>query len=307
MLIQYDTSSKGQIGYNGNLDISHTIGNTYDHPYVFVVTGINAQSVTWNGTESLTHLRTYQPTWPPGTNNTALRLWGLANPTTGTHTMRIVTSDACPAIVVSYSTMDATQPVAYNEENSANNQVASWPPSVTTTNGQQWVVCFVSYPSGSSRKIAAGSGATLRSNQWGSILSHGLAVLDLNGEQSVGTHTVNLDVTNSSDNVASDFITTLTVAIEPYRTNVTPTPSAEAVTLAIGTPTITAIQNVSTSVSVQALRMEALSVIPPMIVEPSVIAGEFTILPIRGVRTISYGSKYEEQGDTYSEKYVRRT
>jgi hypothetical protein len=209
-MIAFDASSNGYIGFAGTLNITHVAAAS---GYMFVLTTGSASSMTYNGV-ALSLYTSYAPSFPPGTNCIPLYVWVLQNPSSGSHTLAITTSNPTAAVCVTYTGLNEIPIDAQSNEDSANNQVAFWPGSVTSVSDNCWAVTFAGGP-GSSTHIGAGTSTTFRAKNSGNLFNH-IAILDSNAVVTpAGSHTNNLAVLNSGDNQSSDFITSITIAIKP--------------------------------------------------------------------------------------------
>lgn len=175
MSIAFNTSASVTItGTSGSVNINCSGSNRY----LFVMTGANATSVSHNST-SLTLLRTYTPVFPSGTNCPPIKIWGLANPATGS--LAIDVTNPSGAVYVAAVCYTGVAPVAmedYYEEDSANNQVSTWTGTVTTITPNAWRVMFACM-SNNTGGLTVGSGTTERVDVSG-ISSNTLGIYDSN-------------------------------------------------------------------------------------------------------------------------------
>lgn len=206
MAIAFDTSASTTItGTSGSVNI--TCSGT--DRYLIVVTNQQATSVTHNGT-SLTNIHNYTPTFPSGTNCPPMKIWGLANPTTGLQSIS-VSNPGGPTFVaaVNYTGVAPGAIESYYDEDSANNQVTTFFGTGTTITPNSWRLMFVK-GSNNVQDFNAGASTTKRVSVSG-VSDSTLGIFDSNGPIATpGTGILNMAWASSSG-----FITTVTVSLTP--------------------------------------------------------------------------------------------
>lgn len=175
MSIAFNTSASVTItGTSGSVNINCSGSNRY----LFVMTGQYATSVSHNST-SLTLLRTYAPASPPGTNCPPIKIWGLANPATGSLAIDITNPSGATYVgAVCYTGVAPVAMEDYYEEDSANNQVSTWTGTVTTITPNAWRVMFACM-SNNTGGLTVGGSTTERVDVSG-VSSNTLGIYDSN-------------------------------------------------------------------------------------------------------------------------------
>ncbi len=208
MAITFDAASTSQTNSTGTFSFSHT---TAAGAIMLVGSPSNVTGITYNGV-SLSLLDSYTPIFPSGTNCPAIKVWILSNPASGTNTVEVTTVDgASVGVVTLLGAREVQSSAVMSHEDSANNQVVTWDPSVTTDHGNCWPISFLSFSNNFPRTLDADTGSTTRVNNLGTINGRPMSVIDNNAVQvAAGTATIQTIFSGSSG-----FVTSITIGILP--------------------------------------------------------------------------------------------
>lgn len=206
MAIAFDASSSGNSSGGSSYSYNHTC--TGSNLYLFVATSTNATAVTHDGV-SMSLLRTYTPTFPPGTNCVPIKVWGLQNPATGLKSIT-VTSGTDASVACSYTGLSPAPNETYIESDSAGNQVSTQIDTITTITPNAWHITFIIGANNFPNTFSAGSGTTHRVSRT-SFTSHAIGILDSGG--AVVTPSSHNNVCNWTS--SSGFLTIVGFSIAP--------------------------------------------------------------------------------------------
>jgi hypothetical protein len=198
----YGTSGSGTMSFSGS------------NRYVFALSTQECSAITINGV-SMSILNSYTPPSYGGNAAPPIRVWGLANPTTGSQTVSVTSSGTTysTAVLLSYYTgASSTQPDAYNTNETGTNTQTSITDTITITTDSSWLIsCVGASNMGSSATLGAGTSTTLR-QQVKTDLVTGYSVVDSNAAKTP-TGSYSLQTTTSS---GSARFGSIMYSIEPY-------------------------------------------------------------------------------------------
>ena len=287
MAIAFDSSSGGLIGQLATGTFNHTC--TGSNLYLFFRTSTLTDTVTYNGVAA-TLLVSYTPPAYGGNGAPPLRVWGLANPSTGTNTVSAYNGDGTNAdyvIATSYTGVASVQPDAQNTNETGVNTQVSITGTVTSVTDNSWLYMGVG-TGDSAVSISAGSGTTVRTTT--SVIGRGYGVCDSNSAKTpAGSYSLIADSASGPTRMSS-----IILAIKPYisytfsgpssgnvnsaSTNFTVTPDAAI----NGTITITPSGTGSTGLSPVILTFSNSATPQTFTITPTV-AGSITLTPTNGL------------------------
>lgn len=212
-MIAFDNAANSFAGFATTINLSFTAAA---NSYMYVGTSRNVSSISYNSV-ALTKFHTYTPVFPSGTNNTEINVWRLHNPASGANTLSYTTSNAATVLVGTWTGLNqTTQTESVTDQDSANNQVATWPMSATAMNSNEWAIGFaIGSDQGGARKIVADTGSTLRATDFGNLGTFHMSLFDSNGTIPAGAYGLNIIVNNTSNNQSADFITSAAFTVQP--------------------------------------------------------------------------------------------
>jgi len=209
MAIAYDTSVSFQAN-TGTTNQNITVASTANR-YLFVVSGADVTAITFDSV-SLTKLNQNVITYNLGFNYIPnVSVWGLANPSTGTKTLSVVTNATEAIAAVVYNGVDPIQAEAYATNQTNGNNVSVQTDYINTITANAWITTFIKGSGNSTRTHTAGAGTTLRQ----SVVLTSTAVssiLDSNGAKATPAN-YSL-VTNWSS--STGWFSSVMYSIKPY-------------------------------------------------------------------------------------------
>jgi len=207
-MIAYDNSDNFVSIFGGVTSVSYTCATGSS---LFVVGSSNTTTATYNGV-NMTLVINFVPSISDG-NQQPVKVFWLANPTPGSHTLdTVVTGDETIGIVSYTGLSTAIQPEASNtafSNNGLNNtQVVSLATSVATLTDNAWTVLFS--VGSANRTFVAGIG-TLRTTNDGQLLARAVGIIDSNSPISpAGNSTLQADWSSGSG-----FLSVVIFSISP--------------------------------------------------------------------------------------------
>lgn len=287
MSIAYDSSSQGFTGGSSGT-FAHTC--TGSNLYLFGFSANSVSAMEYNGV-SMTLLTTYTPPVYSGNQAPIIKVWGLANPSTGANNVTFTTSAATTVMVASYTGSSATQPDALNTSETGTSLQTSLSNTVTTITDNSWLVGFFGGSANLGRGLNAGASTTKRQGVTdGGTSQLALSIMDSNAAKTpTGSYTLNSDWSSGTGRISSVLF-----SVAPYisysfsgpasgnvnsaSTNFTVTPDA-AIT---GTITITPTGAGSSGLSPTILTFSNSSTPQTFTITPQV-AGAITLTPTNGL------------------------
>lgn len=275
MAIAFDAVTKGFIGTAASGSFNHTC--TGSNLYLFVLTGPFITSVTYNSV-AMALLTSYVPLPGPP----SVKVWGLANPATGTHAVA-VTNTSNPyeenPVAVSYSGVDSTQPEAYNttDGGSSSSYIGSITNTVTTLTDNAWLSMFVRGNNNFGRNFTAGASTTLRQTGACSLSADADGVFDSGGVKSpAGSYSLAANWSSSTGRMAS-----VIYSLKPYLTFSFTGPSSGNVNSASTNFTVTPDIAVTGTVTITPTGAGSAGLSPTVLTfSNSAVAQTFTITPL---------------------------
>lgn len=220
MSIAYDSTSNSS---SSTLSICYPLATTtWNHTcsgsnrYLFLLAPTDITTVTYNGVSMSVLTTVVQQAW----NNPAIRVWGLANPTTGTNTISVYNSSGSAryhVAVASYTGVDSTQPDA-NNTNSNTSANITLHSAITTVTANSWIIGLVAgNQNGFGSHLDTSDLGIIRTPVTGGTSQEGtggtpaLMITDSNASKSVGYYTY-----NTSWDSYGGIQSVVTYAIKPY-------------------------------------------------------------------------------------------
>lgn len=212
-MISFDAVSHATSIGSSPITWTHTCGVSAQ---LFIVTGQYASAVTYNSVNSLLLVDyTPQPLISPPSSNSCprIKIWYVANPASGAHTVSVTTTDPLDCGAISFLGMATNQPDVEQDtdttkQQNANTQTGSVVGTVTTVKNNDWVVGFGIGGNNVPQTWTNHSGSTLRYGGLGSILADAIFIVDSNGPVAIGSNSVGGDW-----NVGTGFNTLVTLGL----------------------------------------------------------------------------------------------
>lgn len=219
MAIAFDATSSAYVASSSTVTFNHTFSGS--NRYVFIFTADHCNTVTVDGVSATNITSQLSETNGSGFTIPKVRVWGLANPTSGTKVISVTNSSASRQdypLVVSYNGVDSVQPEASNTTYTPNTLQTSISPSITTVTANAWIVGFTAGTNNTGGKLNTSDLGAIRtpvaalSNECvdsGTI--YGKFIADSNAAKAVNTYSY----TNSWQS-GSGTQSSITYSMKPY-------------------------------------------------------------------------------------------
>lgn len=210
MAITYD-NSKSFTSVSGS-STSFTLGSGTQR-YLLAVSSYNCTAITYAGV-SMSTLISFTPSITDG-NEQKIKVWGLANPASGSNTFAPTMSADGTLSMVSYAGVDGgVQPEAntnaFSNNGIINTQVSTLATSVTTITDNAWSVMFTG--GGNNLQTFTATQGTLRTSDVFIFGDGARSIIDSNGGISpAGSST--LEATWAS---GTGFMSNVIISLKPY-------------------------------------------------------------------------------------------
>lgn len=281
MAIAYYGSTKLLLAVSSTGTVSFDVGSASNR-YLFVFTTSDASAVTYNSV-ALSVLTTLTNTHGSGsTDGPSVKMWGLANPTSGTNTLAVTTTLSTGgrndiATAIAFSGVDPTQPSSYNTYYTTDTYVTAKTISTATVVNNSWLMAgFCGWcPTGGS--FSAGSSTTTRIVEPTSAGVHpGMAIMDSNAAK---TPTGSYSLTANAP--ADTSLSTILYAVSPYLTATFTGPSSGNVNSASTNFTVTPDQAINGTITITPSGAGSSGLSPTILTfSNSAVAQTFTITPL---------------------------
>lgn len=200
MAIAFDAASGANTASNASsINWNHTIAGSDTVLFVFVETGNNSPTVTFNGV-SMTQMLT------DNTSGYYSYLFGLVAPSSGTHTVVVTLNSGTNVIVGSSASYTGMNQSLTPDSSNTGNAFGAGNVTLTTTvvGSNAWLIMGAG--GGVGTPMSAGSGTTMRDSQANAVpIGDGLC--DSNG--TVGTGSQSLTILNSSPIMSAVIVSML--------------------------------------------------------------------------------------------------